>query len=63
MGHRFLETLRSVLPVLQMLDLRQRLLDIGGIPGGEPPHKFATRVCTEIDEWKKVAAAAGIKAQ
>jgi tripartite-type tricarboxylate transporter receptor subunit TctC len=39
------------------------LLDIGGNPSGEPPDEFATRVRTEIDRWKKVAAAAGIKPQ
>jgi tripartite-type tricarboxylate transporter receptor subunit TctC len=49
--------------VLQMPDVRQRLLDIGGIPSGEPPEEFAARVRADIDKWKKVAKAAGVKPQ
>jgi tripartite-type tricarboxylate transporter receptor subunit TctC len=49
--------------VLQIPDVRQRLLDIGGIPSGEPPAEFAARVRADIDKWKKVAAAAGLKPQ
>jgi tripartite-type tricarboxylate transporter receptor subunit TctC len=46
-----------------MPDVRKRLLDIGGIPSGEPPAEFAARVRADIDKWKKVAAAAGVKPQ
>lgn len=53
----------DVAAVLQMPDTRQRLLDIGGDPSGNMPEEFAARVRTEIARWKKVAAAAGIKAQ
>ena len=53
----------DVAAVLQMPDVRQRLLDIGGNPGGQPPDEFSARVRTEIDKWKKVAVAAGIKPQ
>jgi len=53
----------DVAAVLQIPDVRQRLLDIGGNPGGEPPEEFAERVRNDIAKWKKVAAAAGIKPQ
>ena len=53
----------DVAAVLQIPDVRKRLLDIGGIPSGEPPDEFATRVRADIDKWKKVAAAAGVKPQ
>ena len=49
--------------VLQIAEVRQRLLDIGGNPGGEPPDEFAARVRADIDKWKKVAQAAGVKPQ
>jgi tripartite-type tricarboxylate transporter receptor subunit TctC len=49
--------------VLQIPEVRQRLLDIGGQPSGEPPDEFAERVRRDIAKWKKVAAAAGIKPQ
>jgi tripartite-type tricarboxylate transporter receptor subunit TctC len=53
----------DVAAVLQMPDTRQRLLDIGGEPGGQTPEEFAARVRDEIARWQKVAAAAGIKPQ
>jgi len=53
----------DIVAVLQIPDVKQRLLDIGGNPSGEPPDEFATRVRADIDKWKKVAAAAGIKPQ
>ena len=49
--------------VLQIAEVRQRLLDIGGNPGGEPPDEFAARVRADIDKWKKVAQSAGVKPQ
>jgi putative tricarboxylic transport membrane protein len=53
----------DVAAVLQMPEIRQRLLDIGGEPGGQTPDEFAARVRAEIAMWQKVAAAAGIKPQ
>jgi tripartite-type tricarboxylate transporter receptor subunit TctC len=53
----------DVAAVLQIPDVRQRLLDIGGEPSGEATEEFATRVRNEIAKWKKVAAVAGIKPQ
>jgi tripartite-type tricarboxylate transporter receptor subunit TctC len=53
----------DVAAVLQLPDVRQRMLDIGGEPGGQPSDEFAARVRREIEKWKKVAVAAGIKPQ
>ena len=53
----------DVAAVLQIPDVRRRLLDIGGEPGGQTPDEFATRVRDEIAKWQKVAVAAGIKPQ
>ena len=49
--------------VLQIPEVRQRLLDIGGTPSGEPPDEFTARVRADIGKWKKVAQAAGVKPQ
>ncbi len=43
----------DIAAVLQISDVRQRLLDIGGNPSGEPVDEFAARVRNEIDKWKK----------
>jgi tripartite-type tricarboxylate transporter receptor subunit TctC len=53
----------DVAAVLQVPNVRQRLLEIGGEPGGETVDQFAARVRSEIGRWQKVAAAAGIKPQ
>jgi tripartite-type tricarboxylate transporter receptor subunit TctC len=53
----------DVAAVLQMPEVRQRLLDIGGEPSGASPDEFAARVNAEIAMWKKVAVRAGIKPQ
>jgi tripartite-type tricarboxylate transporter receptor subunit TctC len=53
----------DVAAVLQLPDVKQRLLDIGGEPGGQSPDEFSSRVRNEIAKWLKVAKAAGIKPQ
>lgn len=53
----------DVAAVLQMPDVRQRLLDIGGEPSTESPEEFNARVRREIAMWKKVADASGLKPQ
>jgi tripartite-type tricarboxylate transporter receptor subunit TctC len=54
---------KDVTAVLQLPDVRQRLADIGGEPGGQSPEEFNTRIRNEIAQWQKVAKAAGIKQQ
>jgi tripartite-type tricarboxylate transporter receptor subunit TctC len=49
--------------VLRIPEVRQRLLDIGGTPSGEPVDEFATRVRNEIAKWLKVAKVAGLTPQ
>ena len=53
----------DVAAVLQLPDVRQRLLHIGMEPRGQTTEEFAARVRTEIAIWRKVAAAAGVKPQ
>ena len=53
----------DVAAVLQIPDVRQRLLDIGGEPGGQPQEEFAARIRYELENWQKVAKAGGLKPQ
>jgi len=53
----------DVAAVLQIRDVRQRLLDIGAEPGGSTPDEFATRVRNDIAKWLKVAKAVGLQPQ
>ena len=49
--------------MLQIPNVKERLLDMGGDPGGETSDEFTARVRTEIARWQKVVKAAGIKPQ
>ncbi|MCC7483673.1 MAG: tripartite tricarboxylate transporter substrate binding protein [Burkholderiales bacterium] len=53
----------DIVAVLQIPEVRRRLLDIGGNPSGEPVEEFQARVKSEIAKWLKVAKAAGLKPQ
>ena len=53
----------DVAAVLQLPDVKKRMLDLGGEPGGMPSEEFAERVRREIEKWKKVAVTAGLKPQ
>lgn len=53
----------EVAAVIHAPDIKQKLIDIGGEPVGEPPDEFAARVKREIARWKEVAQVAGIKPQ
>jgi tripartite-type tricarboxylate transporter receptor subunit TctC len=43
--------------------IRQRLLDLGGVPAGGTPEAFATFIAHETENWAKVVKFAGIKAE
>jgi tripartite-type tricarboxylate transporter receptor subunit TctC len=43
--------------------IRQRLLDLGGVPAGGTPEAFATFIAHETESWAKVVKFAGIKAE
>lgn len=53
----------DVAAVLQIPDVRQKLLDIGGEPSTESAEEFNARVKREIEMWQKVAKASGLKPQ
>jgi tripartite-type tricarboxylate transporter receptor subunit TctC len=46
--------------ILQMPDVRQRLMDAGIEPGGGTPQQFNDFLGTEMVKWAKVAKDAGI---
>jgi len=53
----------DVAAVIHTPDTKQKLIDIGGDPVGEPSDEFAARVKREIARWREVAQVAGIKPQ
>ena len=53
----------DVAAVLQIPSVKERLLEMGGEPGGETPEEFTARVHNEIARWQEVVRVAGIKLQ
>jgi len=51
---------REVVDILKSPDMKARLADLGAVPGGEPPEKFAAFIRTETVKWTKIAKEAGI---
>ena len=43
--------------------IKQRLLDLGGVPAGGTPEAFAKFIAHETESWAKVVKFAGIKAE
>jgi tripartite-type tricarboxylate transporter receptor subunit TctC len=53
---------REMLKVLQLPEVRDNLKNQGAEPVGDSPREFAAVIVQEIDKWRKVVEAAGIKA-
>jgi len=54
---------QTVSEILKTPDMVARLADLGAVPGGEPPEKFAAFIQTETAKWTKVTREAGITAE
>ena len=46
--------------ILKTPDMVARLADLGAVPGGEPPEKFAAFIKSETAKWTKVTKDAGV---
>jgi len=51
---------RTVSDILRVPDMVARLADLGAVPGGEPPEKFAAFIQAETAKWAKVTKEAGV---
>jgi len=51
---------RTVSEILKTPDMVARLADLGAVPGGEPPERFAAFIQAETAKWTKVTKDAGV---
>lgn len=49
--------------IVQLPDVRERIVGLGGVPGGETPAAFRAKVADEIDMWTKVVREKNIRAE
>jgi tripartite-type tricarboxylate transporter receptor subunit TctC len=54
---------RQMVEVLKLPDIREKLLAQGLEAGGATPAEFTSTIAAELVKWKKVVAAAGMKAE
>jgi tripartite-type tricarboxylate transporter receptor subunit TctC len=46
--------------ILRSPEMTARLADLGAVPGGEPPEKFAAFIAAETARWTKIVKEAGV---
>ena len=54
---------KAVSAMLKQPDVQKQMLELGAEPGGNPPDAFAKQVAGEVEKWKKVVAATGVKVE
>ena len=54
---------RAVADVLKQPDVAKQLLELGAEPAANGPDAFGRQIADEVEKWKKVVAATGVKAE
>jgi tripartite-type tricarboxylate transporter receptor subunit TctC len=54
---------RSTVAALEQPDFARQLMELGAEPVGNAPGAFARQIAEEVEKWKKVVAATGVKAE
>ena len=53
----------NIAAILKQPDVAKQLLDVGAEPGGNTPEAYAKQIAADVEKWKKVVAATGVKAE
>jgi tripartite-type tricarboxylate transporter receptor subunit TctC len=54
---------RSVAEIIKQPETTKQLLELGAEPVGNTPDEFAKQIAAEVEKWKKVVAATGVKVE
>ncbi|HSD43476.1 MAG TPA: tripartite tricarboxylate transporter substrate binding protein [Burkholderiales bacterium] len=54
---------KALSEILKQPDVQKQLLELGAAPVGNPPDAFGRQIAGEVEKWKKVVTATGVKAQ
>ena len=53
----------NIAAALKQPDMEKQLYDLGAEPGGNTPEAYAKQIAADVEMWKKVVAATGVKAE
>jgi tripartite-type tricarboxylate transporter receptor subunit TctC len=54
---------RAIADILKQPDVAKQLLELGAEPAANGPDAFGRQIADEVEKWKKVVAATGVKAE
>jgi tripartite-type tricarboxylate transporter receptor subunit TctC len=54
---------KAVSDMLKQADVQKQMLELGAAPIGNSPDAFGRQIAGEVEKWKKVVAATGVKAE
>lgn len=53
----------NIADILKQPEVVKQLFDLGAEPGGNTPEAYARQIAADVEKWKKVVAATGVKAE
>ena len=53
----------NIAAILKQPEVVKQLFDLGAEPGGNTPEAYARQIAADVEKWKKVVAATGVKAE
>ena len=53
----------SIAAILKQPEVAKQMLDLGAEVGGNTPDAYAKQIAADVEKWKKVVAATGVKAE
>jgi tripartite-type tricarboxylate transporter receptor subunit TctC len=53
----------NIAAILKQPEVVKQLFDLGAEPGGNTPEAYARQIGADVEKWKKVVAATGVKAE
>jgi len=54
---------KNIAAILHQPEVAKQLLDVGAEPGGNTPEAYTKQIAADVEKWKKVVAATGVKAE
>ena len=53
----------NIADILKQPKVVKQLFDLGAEPGGNAPEAYARQIAADVEKWKKVVAATGVRAE